>query len=188
MNIVRHAARELAINILYIIDTSDRSTEDAVYDIIDRVRNLAVDQSDYEEYALSMKIIRENPDLVDDLEIYTKTLVYGARGLRFDVDDLIESFHREWTADRIEPVVKSIIGIAMYEMSHVDDIPVKVAINEALDFARMYAGDEPVKFLNAILQEHLDSLELEEPEVSKNGKNNGSKSSKNPKKAFPDED
>jgi len=185
MNSVRHAARELAINILYIIDTSDVSTEDAIYDIIDRVRNLSEEQSDYKEYALSMGLLKNEPDIVDDLEIYTKTLVYGVRSIRYDVDDLIESFHKEWTSDRIEPVIKSIMGIAMYEMSHVEDIPVKVAINEALDFVRIYAGEEPVKFLNAILQEHLDSLELDEPIINKGGKG---KSNKKSGKSFSDED
>lgn len=162
LNKVRHAARDLAINILYQLSTSEVSTEDAIYDTIDNVRNIVETNSDDNEYACSAELLKSNIGLFDDMEMYTKLLVYGVKDIKYEVDDLISGFDKKWTSDRVQPVLKSVLGVAMYEMNYIDDVPIKVAINEAIDFARLYAGEEPIKFLNAILQEYMDSLEIED--------------------------
>ena len=45
----------------------------------------------------------------------------------------------------------SILRLAVYEMKYVDDVPQKVAINEAVNLAKEYGGEEDAKFINGIL-------------------------------------
>ena len=58
----------------------------------------------------------------------------------------------------------------MYEMAYLDDIPVKVAINEAIDFVKLYTDEPSTKYVNFVLQKFMDSLDVVDIAHKKSGK------------------
>ena len=65
----------------------------------------------------------------------------------FDKAEAIEG----WNLDRLPKIEKAILRLAYYEMKYVDSIPEAVAINEAINLAKKFGGDDSSSFINAIL-------------------------------------
>ena len=72
-------------------------------------------------------------------------------GQREELDALIERHAEGWTLDRIAPLERNILRVALYEMLHRDDIPHEVAIDEAVEAAKELCGAEAPKFVNGVL-------------------------------------
>ena len=68
-----------------------------------------------------------------------------------ELDARINEVSEGWKTSRMSRVDLSIIRLALYEMSYDDDVPLKVAINEAVELAKKYGGDDSPSFVNAIL-------------------------------------
>ena len=68
-----------------------------------------------------------------------------------DIDREIEAQAEGWKLSRMSRLDLSIIRLAVYEMKFDDEVPVKVAINEAVELAKEYGGEESPKFVNGIL-------------------------------------
>jgi len=75
-----------------------------------------------------------------------------------DIDAKIGEFSVGWTIDRITKVSLSILRIAVCEMLFLDDIPVGVSINEAVELAKNYASVEDSQFINGVLGSVAKSL------------------------------
>lgn len=71
-------------------------------------------------------------------------------------DILIESL-KGWTPDRVGRVEWAILQVAAFELCHVEDVPAKVAINEALELAKRYAAEESPTFINGVLDRVMQS-------------------------------
>ncbi len=67
------------------------------------------------------------------------------------IDETIAAYSRRWSKDRISRVALSIMRLAVYEILYEEDIPVSVSINEAVELAKKYGGDEDAAFINGIL-------------------------------------
>lgn len=72
-----------------------------------------------------------------------------------EIDRVISSKTENWTIDRMNYVDLTIIRLAYYEIKYDDDIPMAVAINEAVDLAKIYGGDESSSFVNGVLAKLL---------------------------------
>ncbi|MBQ3666425.1 MAG: transcription antitermination factor NusB [Lachnospiraceae bacterium] len=72
-----------------------------------------------------------------------------------DIDHAIDSRADSWKTNRINYVELTIIRLAYYEIYHDDDIPMAVAINEAVELAKIYGGDESSSFVNGVLAKLL---------------------------------
>lgn len=68
-----------------------------------------------------------------------------------EIDAKIQEFAVGWTLSRITKVSLSILRIAICEILYMDDIPVGVSINEAVELAKQYAGKEDSAFINGVL-------------------------------------
>ena len=86
-----------------------------------------------------------------DASPFTKELVEGAAAQRDALDALIERHAVGWTLDRIAPLERSILRVALYEMQSREDVPVEVAIDEAIEAAKELCSAEAPKFVNGIL-------------------------------------
>jgi N utilization substance protein B len=82
---------------------------------------------------------------------FTRELVDGVEGAREQVDVLIERHATGWTLDRIAPLERSILRVALYELLHRSDIPAEVAIDEAVETAKELCGADAPGFVNGIL-------------------------------------
>jgi transcription antitermination protein NusB len=74
------------------------------------------------------------------------------------IDELIESSLTSWNIERLARVDVSILRLAVVEIKYFDDIPEKVAINEAVELAKRYSTDKAPKFINGVLAGCLDKI------------------------------
>ena len=68
-----------------------------------------------------------------------------------EADALINRYTKGWKTSRMNKVDLSILRLALYEMKWDDDVPESVAINEAVELAKKYSGDEGPSFINGVL-------------------------------------
>jgi transcription antitermination protein NusB len=86
-----------------------------------------------------------------DASAFTKELIEGTERERADLDALIERHAVGWTLDRIAPLERSILRVALHEMQSRPDVPDEVAIDEAIEAAKELCSAEAPKFVNGIL-------------------------------------
>lgn len=97
---------------------------------------------------------------------YARTLVLGAVAHASEIDGLIGSCSRNWALDRMPVVDRSILRLAVFEMRYVDDVPVSVSINEAVELAKEFGGDDDShRFVNGILGRLARDFEVVEAGV-----------------------
>ena len=82
---------------------------------------------------------------------FTRELTEGVDGTMPEIDDLIQRFSQGWTLDRIAPLERSILRVALYELLHRSDVPDEVAMNEAIESAKELCGADAPGFVNGIL-------------------------------------
>ena len=68
-----------------------------------------------------------------------------------EIDNLINENAEKWKTTRIAKAELTILRLAVYEMKYEDDIPVSVAINEAVELAKVYGADNGAGFVNGVL-------------------------------------
>jgi transcription antitermination protein NusB len=95
---------------------------------------------------------RELDELVDPTATpFTRELVEGVACEEAELDGLIERYSQGWSLDRIAPLERSIMRVALFELLHREDIPDEVAIDEAVEAAKELCGAEAPGFVNGIL-------------------------------------
>jgi N utilization substance protein B len=90
-------------------------------------------------------------DALDGAKPFSRELVEGVQANRDELDAEIARLARGWKLDRIAALEKSILRVSLYELRHRDDVPVEVAIDEAVSLAKRYCGVEAPGFVNGIL-------------------------------------
>ena len=68
-----------------------------------------------------------------------------------DIDRQLNEKAENWNVERMGKVELTILRLALYEIKHDDDVPEKVAINEAVELAKKFGGDDSPAFINGIL-------------------------------------
>lgn len=100
------------------------------------------------------RILAEGSFSAEDGELteYSRELVLGVEAHRGRIDHIIEDISQNWALSRMPFVDRNILRIAVYEMLYRDeDVPDSVAINEAVEMAKVYGGEDSSKFVNGIL-------------------------------------
>jgi len=80
-------------------------------------------------------------------------LLDGVMGKQTEIDLVIEKAAPEWPIDRISPVDRNILRLGLFELLFADrsEVPAKVAINEAIELAKQFGGDNSSRFVNGVL-------------------------------------
>ncbi len=133
----RRASRELALNILYQVDSCGMPFDEAV-------------DTAFEFADLSELDIKGN-DQSSEAREYTRLLVDGVREKLAELDKLIADLAVGWPLDRQPAVDRNILRVAIYEMKFVESVPPIVAVNEAIDLAKKFSTAESGKFVNGVL-------------------------------------
>ncbi len=107
------------------------------------------DQSFVLDEVLARNIGRYN-ETIDDKDFIEK-LVRGVDSLGSQLDDVIRPVAPEWPIEQIARIDKIILRIGVWELLHNPDVPPKVAINEAVELAKAFGGDNSSKFINGVL-------------------------------------
>ncbi|MFB6182291.1 MAG: transcription antitermination factor NusB [Candidatus Magasanikbacteria bacterium] len=127
----RHLARSIAMQILYQWDFRGRPSA-ALPAIADKT---------IEEFGVGL----------DENIEYIKETVDGVTDHLEEIDEELEEYSTKWDIDQMSIVDRNILRIGLYELKINDDIPEKVAIDEAIEVAKSYGGPSSGKFVNGIL-------------------------------------
>ncbi len=139
----RTRSREFALQILYQVDIAHSALDDTLEDFwLDR-SDLALSNTEKE----AIEIDKHDPEI----RAYTEKLVRGTHEKLESIDKLIERFAEHWEIKRMAYVDRNIMRLSTYELLFLEDIPVKVAINEAVELAKKYGEEDSSKFVNGIL-------------------------------------
>jgi N utilization substance protein B len=90
-------------------------------------------------------------DLLEGAKPFSREVAEAVEANRPELDELIARHSRGWSLERIAPLERSIMRTALYEALHRDDVPVEVAIDEAVELAKQYCGADAPGFVNGIL-------------------------------------
>lgn len=99
------------------------------------------------------RILRECSYSTEDGEPddYALSLVNGVESRLAELDAVIGETSEHWSVGRMPLVDRNILRIATLELLHHEDVPPSVAINEAVELAKVYGGDDSSKFVNGVL-------------------------------------
>ncbi|MCI6020460.1 MAG: transcription antitermination factor NusB [Clostridia bacterium] len=129
----RHTIRKHIFTMLFRVefhDSSEISSQDGLY--LDTIDNITDEEREYMEKRVSA-IVELLPE----------------------IDKKLESVSEGWKLERMGKVELTILRLAVYELLYDDDIPANVAINEAVELAKVYGGDTSPAFVNGILAKLL---------------------------------
>jgi N utilization substance protein B len=143
----RHRAREYVLKALYALELGEQSLEEIQKTVIEQA---GISKPGF-EFArnLFIKVATNIPQ----------------------IDGYITKLATNWDIDRLAVVDKNILRMAICEVENMPDIPVKVAINEAIELAKKYSTLESTSFVNGILDKVMkDKGAEEEDEEAKNTK------------------
>ena len=98
--------------------------------------------------------IIEEGRLVDETQLwgnYARRLIEGATADQEAIDAELVEASENWALDRMPVVDRSLLRMAAYEMRSVDEVPISVSINEAVNLAKEFGGEDSPRFVNGIL-------------------------------------
>lgn len=103
---------------------------------------------------------------------FVEELVKGVKDNQKDIDATITKYAPEWPLEQITIVDRNVLRIGVYELKYSENIPAKVAINEAIELAKNFGGESSGKFVNGVLGAiYKDMIETGEvKEVDKKNK------------------
>ncbi len=89
-------------------------------------------------------------ETIDDVS-FIESLVDGVVKRRDELDKVLQPLAPEWPIEQIARMDRVVLRIGAYELLHADDVPPKVVINEAVELAKAFGGDNSSKFINGVL-------------------------------------
>ncbi len=146
----RHLARTIAMQTLFAWDFNGCKSDNIDKLIKNNFSNFAPDFDDNGFVEAKVKGVVDNQD---------------------KIDPLINKYATEWPLEQITIVDRNVLRIGAYELLMEDDIPPKVAINEAIEIAKTFGGQSSGKFVNGVLGAMYKN-ELNEEEDKKENKEN----------------
>lgn len=123
----RRRARMLALQALYEIDSVGHGKEETLVHLL------------------------SEEELPEESIEFTRHLVEGVMTHREEIDGHIRSFAPAWPLEQIAPVDRNILRVAIFEILLDNKVPIKVAINEAIELAKAFGGENSPKFINGVL-------------------------------------
>jgi N utilization substance protein B len=139
----RHLGRIIALQTLYEQDFR-REAGDVSFDL---------------EEVLARNVDRYQK-MVDD-RAFIEALVRGVAGQEAELDKQLQPIAPEWPIDQIARMDRVILRMGLYELSVNKDVPPKVVINEAVELAKAFGGENSSKFINGVLGTALRQIDPE---------------------------
>jgi transcription antitermination protein NusB len=127
----RHRSRQRALQVLYQWDMNKGPVEEAISSYYDTMDS----EDDQQE---------------PGRDEFMEELAKGTSQMASDIDHQITAKSENWKLERMPIVDRNILRMAIYEMNR-HETPPAVVIDEALELARQFSGEESVKFINGVL-------------------------------------
>jgi transcription antitermination protein NusB len=128
----RHRSRQRALQVLFLWDQRKQPINDAISSYYATLEN------------------EDEPAGTEESDEFMEALVRGASEQAPEIDRRITEKSENWRLERMPAVDRNILRLAVYEMTDVGT-PAPVVIDEALELARQFSGDESVSFINGVL-------------------------------------
>ncbi|MFB5759527.1 transcription antitermination factor NusB [Paenibacillus medicaginis] len=141
----RRLARELAVQSMYHMEMNEVKAEEAV----DMLLQEAAEDNEAEVVVKDEAALRQ----------YVLNMVAGTWEQRSAIDTLLTDYLKGWQVSRLSRVDRQILRLAAYEMIFREDIPGKVAVNEAIELSKHFGTEESGKFVNGVLGRLIQDLE-----------------------------
>ena len=138
----RHLARTIALQTLYQWDFNGKDDKNLSANIKHNIKEFA-------------------PQFDD--KGFIENLVSGVIKNQKEIDSLITKYAPEWPLEQITMIDRNVLRIGIQEMKYDDDIPEKVAINEAIELAKTFGGESSGKFVNGVLGTIYKEIMKEKP-------------------------
>lgn len=135
----RRKSRRHALQILFQLDLTPQPVEQAI-------------RAFYDSLYPELEPSKPEPDP------FAEKLVRGVQERRKEIDELIERHAHNWRLERMPVVDRNVMRLAIFEMMGLRTAPA-IAINEALELARKFSGEESVPFINGVLDAVRQELE-----------------------------
>jgi len=154
----RTVAREIAVRLCFAVSENPAPPKEALEQLFNKEYYSTLQEED--------KLYAAAPDKKQ--KQYINSVVTGVYEHISELDTYIEKHSVGWKSNRISKTAKAIMRIAMYEVLYMQDIPTKVAINEAVELAKKYESPETCSFINGILGSFSRALDecVSDAEVS----------------------
>ncbi len=123
----RTRARSIALQVLYEIDMVNHPPADVLRQRL------------------------EEAPVSEDLADFARQIVFGVLPLTHELDHIIAKYAPEWPLDQIAAIDRNILRVSCWEFAVRRETPVKVAINEAVELAKMFGSDSAPRFINGVL-------------------------------------
>jgi N utilization substance protein B len=144
MSTPRHRARETALQILYRYDSANEvPTGHALIEDL---------QKHFDHFQVPPQA-RE----------FAAELVSGTLSRRSELDELLEKYAHNWKVSRMSSIDRTLLRMAAHEMTHFQDIPHSVTIDEAIELGKQFGSAETSSFINGILDAIAQSLKNTQP-------------------------
>ena len=82
---------------------------------------------------------------------FAAELVRGVTDHASELDELISRHAKDWSIERMPVIDRNLLRMALFEMLYLDDVPAPVAINEAVELAKIYSTDDYSRFVKGLL-------------------------------------
>ncbi len=141
----RRSARIVAVQSLYQMEMNQVSPHEALRTVMEEALNDNESEMDVSD--------------ADALLAFVKELLEGIVPRLERIDRLMAHYLQGWQMDRLSKVDREVLRLGVYEMVYRDDVPPKVAVNEAIELAKHFGTEESGKFVNGVLGKMLKQLD-----------------------------
>jgi N utilization substance protein B len=147
----RRRAREFALQILYQLDVQEQLSDGQA---------IALFWNNFQSASPGQAGEPGAPTAADigEAQPFAEQLVRGVREHLGELDAQIQSASRNWRLERMARVDRNLLRMALYELKYAEDVPAKVAINEAIEIAKRFGTSESGAFVNGILDRCREEL------------------------------
>ena len=136
------------------ISTSRRETRIAAMQILCEVDSVGHDPSEVVERRVA------DDSFSASSEHFLRTLFSGVLEKQEEIDKIISKFAPSWPMGQMATVDRNLLRMAIYEMVMSSETPPKVAINEAVELAKVFGSDSSPKFVNGVLGSVMETAAL----------------------------
>ncbi|MEL3961611.1 transcription antitermination factor NusB [Lysinibacillus endophyticus] len=119
----RHDAREKAVQVLFQLDNTDLTLQEAIGHILNE----------------------------EESDAFFEQLVYGVTEHLQEIDEALEKNLENWSLNRLPKIERTVLRLAVFELLYMEDAPSRVVLNEAIELCKTFGDEKSSKFVNGVL-------------------------------------
>ncbi|AYC29542.1 transcription antitermination factor NusB [Paenisporosarcina cavernae] len=122
----RREAREKAIQTLFQLDNSELQVDEAISHVMG-----------------------------EESDSFYEKLVRGTVSHVIEIDEKLRANLENWSLDRLPKIERTVLRLAVYELSYNEDAPARVVMNEAIELSKLFGDEQSSKFVNGVLSKFI---------------------------------